>query len=80
MVVVVEKSTCQKETISNFGDYIIQKANKIAFDENLLKDPVKFTKKLLKLKAEMDDMVESCFKNDLRFQKKRDNSFMQFMN
>jgi hypothetical protein len=38
----------------------------------LLKDPIEFSKKLLELKSEMDEMVEKSFLNDMKFQKCRD--------
>lgn len=60
--------------------YIEERGRKIVEDDNLLKDPIEFTKKLLELKSEMDNMVEKSFQNDIRFQKNRDNSFQNFMN
>ena len=47
--------------------YIEERGDKIIKDEALLKDPLQFTAKLLDLKKEMDEMVESSFKNDIRF-------------
>lgn len=41
--------------------YIEERGRKIVEDENLLKDPIEFTKKLLELKSEMDNMVEKSF-------------------
>ena len=55
--------------------YIEGRGEKIILDEQLLKDPIEFTKKLLELKFEMDTMVEGSFLNDLKFQKSRDTSF-----
>lgn len=55
--------------------YIEQRGEKIVKDEQLLLQPVEFTKKLLDLKAEMDRMLEESFKNDMKFQKGRDTSF-----
>ena len=60
--------------------YIEGRGEKIVTDEALLKDPIEFTKQLLALKAEMDEMVEKSFQNDIRFQKNRDVSFQNFMN
>ena len=60
--------------------YIEGRGEKIVVDEALLKDPIEFTKLLLALKAEMDEMVEKSFQNDIRFQKNRDVSFQNFMN
>lgn len=47
--------------------YIESRGEKIVTDETLLKDPIEFTKKLLSLKSEMDEMVEKSFLNDIRF-------------
>ena len=41
--------------------YIEGRGQKIIEDEALLKDPIEFTKKLLELKSEMDEMVEKSF-------------------
>lgn len=41
--------------------YIEERGKKIVEDEALLKDPIEFTKKLLELKQEMDNMVENSF-------------------
>ncbi len=60
--------------------YIEARGEKIVSDENLQKDPVEFTQKLLAFKAEIDNMVEKSFLNDIRFQKNRDVSFQNFMN
>jgi hypothetical protein len=47
--------------------YIEERGKKIVEDENLLKDPIQFTVKLLDLKKEIDDMLEKSFQNDLKF-------------
>ena len=64
-----------KFIIAKMGPYIESRGEKIISDESLLKDPIEFTKKLLELKSEMDEMVEKSFLNDIRFQKSRDVSF-----
>lgn len=38
--------------------YIEERGQKIVKDEANLKEPLKFTQKLLELKKEMDDMIE----------------------
>lgn len=50
-----------KYIIAKMGPYIESRGEKIISDETLLKDPIEFTKKLLELKSEMDDMVEKSF-------------------
>ena len=44
----------------------IEKRGKMAIMDNQawLKDPIEFTKKLLDLKKEMDDMLDYSFKNN----------------
>lgn len=69
-----------KHIIRKMAPYIEGRGDKIVTDESLLKDPIEFTKNLLNLKAEMDEMVEKSFQNDIRFQKCRDTSFQTFMN
>lgn len=66
--------------VQKMGPYIEQRGSKIVTDENLLKDPIEFTKSLLELKAEMDEMVSKSFHDDIAFQGCRDRSFMNFMN
>ena len=58
----------------------MQESRKIIKNEELSKDPIKFTLKLLELKAEMDNIIERAFNNDMRFQKARDIAFQNFMN
>ena len=69
-----------KFIINKMHPYIIKRGESIITDQNVLKDPVEFTSKLLDLKSEMDSMVEQSFQNDIRFQKSRDVSFSEFMN
>lgn len=56
-----------KFIIQKMAPYIESRGEKIVTDEALLKDPIEFTKQLLALKAEMDEMVEKSFQNDIRF-------------
>ena len=56
-----------KHIINKMNPYIEERGEKITKDESLLKDPVAFTKKLLDLKAEKDNMVEDSFGNDMKF-------------
>ena len=69
-----------KYILAEMGPYIEGRGEVIIKDEALLKDPIEFTKKLLALKQEMDEMVEQSFENDIKFQKNRDMSFQNFMN
>jgi len=47
--------------------FIMQEGKKIITNEELRKDPIKFTIKLLDLKAEMDQIISQAFNNDMRF-------------
>lgn len=60
--------------------YIEGRGQVVIEDEELLKDPVKFTEKLLELKKEMDEIVLECFDNDPKFNQNRDRAFLNFMN
>jgi len=72
--------TTLKFILDEMQPYIQDRGRIIVKDEELLKQPVEFTKKLLELKKEMDEMVETAFKNNMKFQKARDTSFTNFMN
>ena len=47
--------------------YIEKRGEAIVKDENLLKDPIAFTQKLLDLKSEMDNMLKTSFDNSMQF-------------
>lgn len=53
--------------IQKMNPYIEMRGKTIVQDENLLKDPIDFTKKLLELKQEMDDMLKQSFDNSMQF-------------
>lgn len=65
--------------ILRMNPYIEDRGQKIVTDEALLKDPKEFSRRLLDLKQEMDDMITQSFLNDLKFQRGRDASFSNFM-
>ena len=69
-----------KIIILKMQPFIEALGEKIINDENLLKDPIQFTKELLSLKADIDIMVSKSFLEDIRFQKSRNESFQKFMN
>ena len=66
--------------IQKMNPYIESRGESVVKDENLLKDPIAFTQKLLDLKSEMDVMLKESFDNNMQFQKGRDSSFQNFMN
>ena len=47
--------------------YIEKRGEAIVKDDNLLKDPIAFTQKLLDLKSEMDNMLKTSFDNSMQF-------------
>lgn len=69
-----------KYILEEMQPYIEERGSSFINDDELKKDPVKFTKALLGLKKEMDDMVNNCFANDPKFNQTRDKSFQNFMN
>ena len=69
-----------KLIIERMQPYIEERGTTITQDQNLLKDPIEFARKLLDLKKEMDDMINECFENNMQFQKARDTAFQDFMN
>ena len=44
--------------INKMNPYIMQEGDKIVKNDENLKDPLKFTTKLLEFKAQMDDLIE----------------------
>lgn len=69
-----------KYILLEIGPYIESRGLEVINDEELQKDPVKFTTKLLGLKKEMDEIVADCFIDDPKFNQNRDRSFQNFMN
>ena len=51
--------------IQKMNPYIETRGQAIVKDENLLKDPIEFTTKLLALKLEMDEMLKKSFDNSM---------------
>ena len=56
-----------KLIIQRMNPYIEKRGEAIVRDENLLKDPIVFTQKLLDLKSEMDNMLKTSFDNSMQF-------------
>ena len=53
--------------IQKMNPYIEKRGEAVVKDENLLKDPIVFTQKLLDLKSEMDNMLKMSFDNSMQF-------------
>jgi hypothetical protein len=65
--VFLRVETTLKFIIQKMDPFIMQEGKKITANEELRKDPIKFTVKLLELKAEMDQIISQAFNNDMRF-------------
>jgi hypothetical protein len=63
-----------------FQPYIKKRGEEINNNKEISKDPKKFIPELIKLKKEMDKLVEDCFDNDSIFQDTKNKSFSNFMN
>ena len=61
--------------IHSMSSYIESRGLKIVKDEKMLAAPEQFTQELLNFKKEIDTLIETSFRNDLKFQKARDTSF-----
>ena len=67
--------------IEKMGPYIEFRGEAITSDNQIMNDPVAFTKKLIELRTEIDLMLRESFDaNNVLFQRCRDNSFANFMN
>ena len=53
--------------IQKMNPYIEKRGEAVVKDDNLLKDPIAFTQKLLDLKFEMDNMLKESFDNSMQF-------------
>ena len=65
---------------SAFYPYIKKRGEIINDNKEISKDPKKFIPELIKLKKEMDHLVEECFDNNNIFQDTKNKSFSTFMN
>ena len=73
--VFLRVETTLKYMIIKMEPFIMEEGRKIIKNKELLKEPIKFTERLLELKAEIDNIISVAFNNDMRFQKARDVSF-----
>ena len=53
--------------IQKMNPYILDRGQKIVMEENNVKDPHLFTEKLLEFKAEIDELVNYSFTNQMMF-------------
>ena len=66
--------------VEEMNRYIKENGKAIITDEENVKDAIKFTQSLLDFKARMDRQIQFCFNSNIKFEKGRDLSFMEFMN
>ena len=59
--VFLKVETTLKFMINKMDPFIMQEGRKIIKSEELQKDPIKFTLKLLELKHEIDNMISNAF-------------------
>ena len=69
-----------KHIINAFKPYIKKRGEEISENKEISKDPKRFIPELIKLKKEMDDLVENCFYNNNIFQDEKIKAFSNFMN
>jgi hypothetical protein len=69
-----------KFIIDKMDPFIQKEGEKIVLSEALKDKPLDMTQKMLGLKSQIDDLIAVSFKNDMRFQKARDQAFQTFMN
>ena len=69
-----------KFIIDKMDPFIHNEGEKILLSEALKDKPLEMKQKMLQLKAQIDDLIAVSFKNDMRFQKARDQAFQTFMN
>jgi len=55
--------------------YIEENGKSLINDEENVKDPIKFTERLLDFKSRMDKQIGFCFNSHIKFEKGRDMSF-----
>ena len=65
--VFLRVDTTLRYVIQRMDPFIMQEGKSIINNEELRKEPIKFTLKLLELKSEMDNMISKSFSNDMRF-------------
>ena len=63
-----------------FLPYIKKRGEEINENKEISRDPRQFIPELIKLKKEMDNLVEDCFENHNEFQDTKNRAFSNFMN
>ena len=63
-----------------FDPYIRERGDELYKNKELMKDPLKFIPELIKLKKEMDSLVQDAFDNNILFQDTKNKAFSYFMN
>jgi cullin-4 len=69
-----------KAITEEMDPFIRERGDELYNNKDLSKDPVKFIPELIKLKKEMDTLVEFAFENHILFQDTKNKAFSYFMN
>jgi hypothetical protein len=69
-----------KAITEEMDPFIRERGDELYNNKDLAKDPVKFVPELIKLKKEMDTLVEFAFDNHILFQDTKNKAFSYFMN
>ena len=69
-----------KHITSKLSAYIETRGSSLVSDSELQADSYQFTKSLLRLKSDIDHLLESCFESHSLFQRCRDSAFQKFLN
>jgi len=69
-----------KSITEEFDPYIRERGDELYNNKELSKDPTKFIPELIKLKKELDGLVEFAFDNHILFQDTKNKAFSYFMN
>lgn len=67
--------TAIKEISINMTNFIKDKVNNVYNNKEIAKDPTKFIPELIKLKYHVDNLVENCFKNNIKLNDSKAKAF-----
>jgi len=65
---------------SSMEPYIQERCSRIVEDQQLIESPMEYVQQVLDLKAELDNMVATCFDNDSSFQRSRNQGLESILN
>ena len=65
--VFVRDESTLTPVIHSMSTYLEIRGTKVVTDDAMLQSPEKFTQELLNFKKEIDTLIETSFRNDLKF-------------